>query len=190
MTATTIGQHLTIEQLRERFALREVGDEMWVVYKTTGYQNAYKPGDRAGGQTVGSKGRTEYRKIGMRLTSTGKKFQIREHVVVFALHHGRWPLLEIDHRDGNGLNNKPTNLREATRAQNVANTPAHRDSKLGIKGVKFDPRCAHRPYNARIGSTQNSTRKLKISSASFGTPEEASAWYQNEARKTHGEFAQ
>ena len=48
---------------------------------------------------------------------------------------GSWPALEIDHIDCDGLNNQWRNLREATRSQNERNKRAHRDNKLGIKGV-------------------------------------------------------
>ncbi len=43
------------------------------------------------------------------------------HRVVFAVTHGRWPPGDLDHRDGDRLNNRPGNLREATRRQNNQN---------------------------------------------------------------------
>lgn len=43
------------------------------------------------------------------------------HRVVFFLYHGRWPDGEIDHINGDRLDNRPPNLREADRSLNSAN---------------------------------------------------------------------
>lgn len=43
------------------------------------------------------------------------------HRVVFFLYHGRWPDGEIDHINGDRLDNRPLNLREADRSLNSAN---------------------------------------------------------------------
>ena len=42
----------------------------------------------------------------------------------------------IDHWDGNGLNNRRKNLRQATAFQNRANSAKHRDNTSGFKGVR------------------------------------------------------
>lgn len=46
------------------------------------------------------------------------------------------PKIKIDHRDGNGLNNQRHNLREATQAQNLANSRP-RSGSSRFKGVTF-----------------------------------------------------
>lgn len=46
---------------------------------------------------------------------------------------------EIDHIDGNSLNNRKENLREVTHAENVKNITATRiDNAIGIRGVSYD----------------------------------------------------
>lgn len=61
------------------------------------------------------------------------------HRLIFALHHGYCPKI-IDHIDGNPLNNKISNLREATHSQNMQNSRLRKDNKSGEKGVIWDKR--------------------------------------------------
>ena len=49
--------------------------------------------------------------------------------------------MEIDHIDGNSLNNMRSNLRYVTHLQNVDNTKATRiDNTIGIRGISYDKR--------------------------------------------------
>ena len=48
--------------------------------------------------------------------------------------------MEVDHVNGDGLDNRRANLRLATHRQNMANRRVAKHSKLGIKGVSFDAR--------------------------------------------------
>ena len=52
--------------------------------------------------------------------STGGKWSIQTHILVFALVHRRWPRqgYVIDHIDNDTLNNHPDNLRETTHHEN------------------------------------------------------------------------
>jgi AP2 domain-containing protein/HNH endonuclease len=59
--------------------------------------------------------------------------QIRMHRVIINAPDG----VEVDHRDGDGLNNQRYNLRIATRSQNQANQPLGRNSTSGYKGVSW-----------------------------------------------------
>jgi hypothetical protein len=59
------------------------------------------------------------------------------HRVIFFLAHGRQPK-EIDHRDGIVSNNRPSNLREGTHAQNGMNRKIHKNSSTGFTGVSWD----------------------------------------------------
>jgi hypothetical protein len=63
----------------------------------------------------------------------GERRRISVHRLIWVLVHGRWPSVEIDHRDGDRANNELKNLREATHAENCQNTP----SSL-TKGTVFD----------------------------------------------------
>ncbi|MCZ8945243.1 HNH endonuclease, partial [Escherichia albertii] len=64
--------------------------------------------------------------------------QMFVHVVVFALHNKRMPLKNIDHINGNRLDNSPKNLREASRIANSRNQKTKCNSRSGIKNVLWN----------------------------------------------------
>lgn len=104
---------------------------------------------------------------------------VRMHSFVLAL-HGSSGSVQIDHRDGNGLNNQKSNLRVATRAQNQINRGLPCNNTSGFKGVYRKGRSwvARLHYN---GS--------KISLGSYADPAEAARAYDRKARELFGEFA-
>lgn len=53
--------------------------------------------------------------------------------VILGLPPGRYP--EVDHRNGDPLDNRRSNLRLASRGQNMQNQRAHRGSHSGVRGV-------------------------------------------------------
>ncbi len=73
------------------------------------------------------------------ITYQGVKYQILAHIVVWALFYGEYPDSMIDHEDGDGLNNDPSNLKLATQTQNMHNKRIYRNNKSGHVGVKQHP---------------------------------------------------
>jgi len=61
-----------------------------------------------------------YRRV--RVKYRGKKITLSAHRVVFALVHGQWPTLVVDHIDRDRLNNRPSNLRDVDASTNGKNT--------------------------------------------------------------------
>lgn len=60
------------------------------------------------------------------------------HRVIFALLKGRWPEDEMDHINRDKSDNRPCNLREANKSQNMANYPVPSTNTSGVKGVSWN----------------------------------------------------
>lgn len=109
--------------------------------------------------------------------STGKERTVLLHRVLMGEPDG----LEVDHRDGDGLNNRRDNLRVATNAQNQHNQRTRNDNSSGFKGVSWYGR--GKKWQVRI--------KLNGKQRHIGyhaTPEEAHAAYAAASERLHGDF--
>ena len=63
--------------------------------------------------------------------------QYRTHRVIWALFYGQVPDQQIDHINGNRLDNRIANLRLASNAQNSRNCGLSKNNTSGITGVVF-----------------------------------------------------
>jgi hypothetical protein len=89
--------------------------------------------------------------------------------------------METDHLDGNGLNNRRENIRNATRAQNAKNKRMNVNNTSGFRGVYADKRRG----TWRIQIKVDGKRKYK----SFATLEEAASARADEVAKLYGAFS-
>lgn len=87
-----------------------------------------------------------------------------------------------DHIDGNGLNNRRSNIRLATASQNSMNQKRNTQNTTGFKGVSFSKE--KQLFRANI-TVQKRTKHLGY----FRTAEEAHEAYKNAATIYFGEFA-
>ena len=87
---------------------------------------------------------------------------------------GEWPKQEIDHANGDRDDNRIANLREATRSQNMMNTP-----KRGV--------CFHRGQQKWQASIRANGKRTHL--GSFATEDEALEAYRLAASVMHGDFA-
>jgi hypothetical protein len=76
-------------------------------------------------------------KIAYRYINISRKNYLT-HRLVFLLETKRWPKGEIDHIDGNTLNNAFTNLREVSSAENHKNRRKQTNNTSGCNGVSWD----------------------------------------------------
>lgn len=106
---------------------------------------------------------------------SGRKVTIRLHT--FLTGYGK-----TDHHNGDGLDNRRANLREATHAENQRNVrrPIHNTS--GFKGVTLDKRSGK--WTAQIHS---SGRHLYL--GRYTSPEDAARAYDDAAREHFGKYA-
>lgn len=89
--------------------------------------------------------------------------------------------VQVDHIDGNPSNNRRSNLRLCTHAENVRNVRRRADNTSGFKGVSMCSRAKR--WRARI----RLSRKL-IHIGYFETPEQAKAAYEAAAERLFGAF--
>tara|TARA_R110000822_G_scaffold265880_1_gene389776 strand:+ start:397 stop:918 length:522 start_codon:yes stop_codon:yes gene_type:complete len=89
---------------------------------------------RLGGKEAGTNNRG-YRRI--RMDSCGTVYA---HRIIYAMHHRALPdpHLEIDHIDGDRLNNNPENLRLVTASVNQRNQTKYANNTSGVNGVSWE----------------------------------------------------
>lgn len=108
----------------------------------------------------------------------GKTKQMDMHVQILGLQPGT----VIDHRDGNGLNNRRRNLRRCRVYQNVQNQRRRSTNTSGFKGVSWNKNCEK--WIARIMA-----RYKSVFLGYFSSRRAAARAYNEAAIRLHGPFA-
>ena len=98
------------------------------------------------------------------------------------MQNGEWPEREIDHTDGNPQNNRAENLREATSAQNKANSRSRVGSTSRYKGVSWSKL-------RKMWEVQIRTKAGRMHLGFFNDESEAATAYDEAAHREHGAFA-
>ena len=86
----------------------------------------------------------------------------------------------VDHKDGDGLNNRRANLRRATQGQNAANQRLSKANTSGFKGVS---------RNGRNWLAQTKVGGKYMYLGTYRTPEEAAQAYDATVIELHGPYA-
>lgn len=88
-----------------------------------------------------------------------------EHVIVWVLFNNEFPERQIDHIDGNGLNNNIENLRTVLPKDQNKNQPLRKDNKSGYHGVKKHQK--NNSWVVTINSEYKGTRKTLEEAVAF-----------------------
>lgn len=126
---------------------------------------------RDNGKLAGSRSHGRYVRV-----NVGNDQRRYAHHIIWCMLYNEWIEHGVDHRDGDGFNNRKSNLRNATQSQNIANGTWGRLRGVEKHGAK---------YRARIVVNQQ-----RIELGSYETEDEAIAAYQVAADKYFGEFAE
>jgi len=102
----------------------------------------------------------------------------RAHRIIWEMRNGPLPKsMDVDHINGIRHDNRPSNLRSATRSQNMRNRGANKNNTVGFKGVSF-----HKQSCKFMASIDGIYLGL------FETPSSAHDAYVAEATVRHGQY--
>jgi len=107
-------------------------------------------------------------------TPEGKRYLIFMHNLLMGL-------TGIDHTDRNGLNNRRSNLRSASHAENTRNVGPRKDCTTGFKGVTFEKKTGKYLFQLQFNGKRVKGR--------CSTAVDAAVKYNELAKKHFGEFA-
>ena len=148
------------------------------IYKNGGLYYRVQPQqskNTGNGKPIGTVSRGKQNRVVA--TVEGKRYMV--HRLVFLYCKG-WLPAQIDHKDGNPMNNKISNLRPASHAEQQWNRTNLRRNKSGFKGVHKHGK------NWRVEIMAHGKR-VRVSG--FKTKEDAARKFNELALKVHGKFA-
>lgn len=108
----------------------------------------------------------------------------KSHRIIWKWMTGTDPGEVIDHKDGNGLNNRWNNLRLADGQRNLWNAKLRAESASGRRGVYYCKWRRNKPWRARIQTKNGGDRHLGC----FATRDEAYDAWKAAAKSQRGEF--
>ncbi len=121
----------------------ESGRLIWVVSKSW-----RTPVGSYSGSVTGRSGIKRYRHTSV----DGDRY--KDHRLIWLYFYGEWPCSDIDHIDGDGLNNKIGNLRIVSKTENQRNRRLCSNSRSGFNGVSWHSSTKNWQVNIRSNGKQ------------------------------------
>lgn len=162
---------ITQKYLQEIFDYKD-GNLLW---KNKTVDSIGRSKNHLNGQIAGTLEKHGY----LRVRVNNKNYLI--HRLIFMYHYGYFPI-QVDHIDGNTLNNHIENLRQATNAQNCKNSKLSINNKSGVKGVSW-----HKASRKWMAHLQTVEKRHFI--GYFNELDKAKIAIIEARNKLHGEFA-
>ena len=157
---------LTANRLRELLSYdKRTGEFVWI-----SGPRPNRIGTVAGGITTGGY---------MRLMVDGQRYQL--HRLAWLHATGKWPKSEIDHINGNKLDNRKNNLRFCNNNENRLNILKYKSNTSGHKGVFW-----HKQGKKYMSRIRHNHKMIYL--GLFKTAKQASKAYKKEAKKLQKEF--
>lgn len=107
----------------------------------------------------------------------GRRYMVALHREIMGL-----PELCVDHINGDTLDNRRSNLRICTKAQNTMNRGPQKNNTSGFKGVSFN-----KQSGKWISAITVNNKRINI--GLFPSAKEAHIAYCEKAKELHGEYA-
>ena len=137
---------------------------------------------RKAGDTVGFVSQKSFHNGGgYRIIAVDER-EYAAHRLAWFYHYGTWPDEFIDHINGLRDDNRISNLRIATRSQNMANRSKQSNNTSGLKGVSFNKRA-----RKWVSCIQKEGKYIYL--GLHETKERAYSVYCRAAKEMFGEFA-
>lgn len=125
----------------------------------------------------GSEAGTVHKASGYRHITIGQT-KYRAHRIAWLLCHRDWPARQVDHINGDKLDNRIANLRLASCSQNQQNRATDKRNKSGFTGVSWDR--GTQKWRAKI-----CIDRRQVHLGVFDTPEQAAEAYAKAKAELH-----